>query len=59
MNCPDSPSPVGNGWIVEKENGKEHIGIDWLDVSPAPEAVLQMKNGVRLVRKIPTKCCLL
>jgi hypothetical protein len=35
--CPDVPSPHGHGWVV---TGSE-VAIKWLDVSPAPMAVLE------------------
>jgi len=36
-SCPDVPSPHGHGWIVPDSE----VAIKWLDVSPAPTAVME------------------
>ena len=41
-NNPQIPNPVGIGWQLEKCAGKQHLVIDWIGRSPAPEAVLDL-----------------
>lgn len=35
---PDIPSPHGHGWIITNED----ISIDWMDLPPAPKAILEL-----------------
>ena len=39
---PQVPSPVGRGWKLEKNDGREELVIDWMDGKPAPDAVLDL-----------------
>ena len=41
-NNPQIPNPVGIGWQLEECGGKQHLVIDWMGGSPAPEAVLDL-----------------
>ena len=39
---PDIPSPLGLGWTLKHEDGREMMTIDWMDGQPAPQAVLEL-----------------
>ncbi|KAL8610714.1 hypothetical protein ACOMHN_016697 [Nucella lapillus] len=39
---PDAPDPTQSGWKVENQNGTEVLVVDWMDVRPAPEAVIEL-----------------
>ena len=39
---PQVPSPVGRGWKAEHEDGVAKLVVDWMDVKPAPEAILEL-----------------
>lgn len=39
---PDPPTPVGRGWKLENQDGKNYLTIDWMDGQSAPEAVLDL-----------------
>ncbi|KAL8587495.1 hypothetical protein ACOMHN_000901 [Nucella lapillus] len=41
-NDPQAPDPVGSGWTVERADGKDILAIDWMNVQPAPDAVLEL-----------------
>ncbi|KAL8572154.1 hypothetical protein ACOMHN_057829 [Nucella lapillus] len=41
-NDPQAPDPVGSGWTVERADGKNILAIDWMNVQPAPDAVLEL-----------------
>ncbi|KAL8594843.1 hypothetical protein ACOMHN_016084 [Nucella lapillus] len=41
-NDPQAPDPVGSGWTVERVDGKDILAIDWMNVQPAPDAVLEL-----------------
>ncbi|KAL8567345.1 hypothetical protein ACOMHN_001733 [Nucella lapillus] len=34
--------PTQSGWKVENQNGTEVLVVDWMDVRPAPEAVIEL-----------------
>ena len=39
---PQIPSPVGHGWKMEQNGEIYELAIDWMDVKPAPEAILEL-----------------
>ena len=39
---PEEPDPQQHGWEVVGEPGKRHLDIDWMDLKPAPDAVLEL-----------------
>lgn len=39
---PGTPTPIGRGWKLIEEDGKEQLTIDWMDGLPAPQAVLDL-----------------
>ena len=39
---PHVPSPIGRGWRIEKDEGKEELVVHWMDGQPAPTAVLDL-----------------
>lgn len=39
---PGTPTPIGRGWKLVEEDGKEQLAIDWMDGLPAPQAVLDL-----------------
>ena len=41
-NDPQVPTPVERGWKIEHEDGVAKIGVDWMDVKAAPEAILEL-----------------
>ena len=41
-NDPQAPDPAKSGWTVERADDKEILAIDWMDVQPAPDAVLEL-----------------
>ena len=41
-NDPQAPNPVGLGWQLEECAGTQHLVIDWMGGSPAPEAILEL-----------------
>ncbi|KAL8567391.1 hypothetical protein ACOMHN_001779 [Nucella lapillus] len=52
LSCdPEAPDPVQHGWRVETQSGEEVLCLDWMDVQPAPDAVLEL-----LACKCPTTC---
>ena len=57
--CLDIPNPIGHGWCLETTGREDYLAIDWLDVQPTPEAVLQLLS-CRCSRKckLPTCKCL-
>lgn len=50
---PNIPSPVGKGWKLETDSGDEQLVIDWMDGTPAPQAILDL-----LTCRCPRKCVL-
>lgn len=53
---PNTPVPVRHGWKMEEG----HLVIDWMDGSPAPEAVLDLLScKCSRVCKLPSCVCLL
>ena len=59
ISKPDIPDPVGHGWKMSKVNGTDMLVIDWMDGSPAPEAVLALLS-CKCSRscKLPSCTCL-
>ena len=42
---PEIPSPVGNGWKKNtSENKDETLAIDWMELKPAPDSILELVN---------------
>ena len=41
-NDPQAPDPVGNGWTVETADDKDSFAIDWMNIQPATDAVLEL-----------------
>ncbi|KAL9977454.1 hypothetical protein ACROYT_G014858 [Oculina patagonica] len=39
---PQVPSPVGRGWKIDNKDGVAKLVVDWMDVKPAPEAILEL-----------------
>ena len=39
---PQVQSPVGRGWKTEHEDGVAKLVVDWMDLKPAPEAILEL-----------------
>lgn len=39
---PETPSPVGKGWKMEKVDENVKLVVDWMDGQPAPQAVLDL-----------------
>ena len=57
--CPEIPSPVCNGWVLYVQGCHEQLNIDWVDVPPAPEAILQLLScKCSRVCKLPSCPCL-
>ena len=55
---PEIPSPVGNGWKkITFENKEETLAIDWMDLSPAPDSILELVNcSCKKTKCATTKC---
>ena len=41
ISNPDRPLPVGHGWQMDGD----HLIIDWMDLSPAPDEVLKLTHS--------------
>ena len=42
LNNAETPNPVGTGWTLETVDSNDILAIDWMDVQPAPDAVLEL-----------------
>ena len=59
QNNPGTPTPVGHGWRMEKEDDQPMLVIDWMDRVPAPEAVLDLLSCLcSRSCKLPSCVCL-
>lgn len=50
---PHVPSPVGRGWKMERGEEEDELVVHWMDLQPAPKAVLDL-----LACNCPRKCTL-
>ncbi len=55
---PQVPTPHGRGWKLETVDGQQQLNIDWMDGSPAPDAVLALLScNCSRVCKMPSCAC--
>ena len=54
--CPNIPSPVGNGWEVEKIDGEDQLVNKWMDGHPVPEVLLDLLSCVCSKKCVSPKC---
>jgi len=53
---PQVPTPVGQGWKIEHEDGVAKLVVGWMDVKAAPEATLERLACNSTKKCIALKC---
>ena len=53
ISNPDTPLPVGYGWQMDGD----HLIIDWMDLSPAPDEVLKLTHCSCRKSECQTSAC--
>ncbi len=44
QQCPEIPSPDGRGWTIDNSEDSPTLQIDWCDLPPAPESMLELMH---------------